>query len=204
MRRHHWYDYGGSPTPTDPYTVLNYLQSTSGSPYINTGKYANQNTKVEIKFNITSDPTKVAMVFGNDGPAFWIASKKSGSMYNRYVCRDSTTRVVLETTRQYGVDYTVIFNDANHDVYENGVLIGNLGSTAFTCSNSMFLFGDHTSKVIEWYSYCKIYYCKIWQNGTLVSDLVPRMRNSDSTYGFLNLVDDSFLTKSGSGTITGA
>lgn len=47
-----------------------------------------------------------------------------------------------------------------------------------------------------------IYYCKIWNNSTLIRDFVPCYRISDGVIWMYDLVDDQFYTNAGSWTFT--
>ena len=45
-----------------------------------------------------------------------------------------------------------------------------------------------------------LYYCKIWEKGTLVRYMVPALRNSDSVAGMYDIVNGVFYTNGGTGT----
>ena len=51
------------------------------------------------------------------------------------------------------------------------------------------------------YASMKLYSCKIYNNGTLVRNLVPA-KNSGGTIGLYDLVNSAFYTNAGSGTFT--
>jgi hypothetical protein len=44
-----------------------------------------------------------------------------------------------------------------------------------------------------------IYYFKIYDNGTLVRDMVPARRNSDGVLGMYDTVTNTFFTNAGTG-----
>ena len=48
----------------------------------------------------------------------------------------------------------------------------------------------------------KVARCSIYENGVLVRNYLPAVRNSDSEIGFLETVSDTFYTNQGSGTWT--
>jgi hypothetical protein len=47
--------------------------------------------------------------------------------------------------------------------------------------------------------YARLYYTKMWKNGTLVRYLIPAKRNSDNVVGMYDTVSKTFFTNAGSG-----
>lgn len=47
---------------------------------------------------------------------------------------------------------------------------------------------------------CRVYYCKLWNGNSLIRDMYPCYRKSDSVAGMYDAVNDVFYTNAGSGT----
>lgn len=47
----------------------------------------------------------------------------------------------------------------------------------------------------------KLYYCKIWDNGSLVRNFVP-CKNTSGILGLYDIVNNVFYTNAGTGTFT--
>ena len=47
----------------------------------------------------------------------------------------------------------------------------------------------------------KLYYCKIWDNGSLVRNFIP-CKNTSGTLGLYDAVNNVFYTNAGTGTFT--
>lgn len=45
-----------------------------------------------------------------------------------------------------------------------------------------------------------VYYCKIYDNGTLIRNFIPAKRNSDNVLGLYDIVNSKFYTNAGTGT----
>ena len=59
-----------------------------------------------------------------------------------------------------------------------------------------------SSMPISYYSSVKLYGFKIWNNGSLLMNLLPAKRKSDSVIGMYDTESDTFFTNQGSGTFT--
>ena len=144
-------------------TELEYLQST-GTQYINTGIAPDTlNITVEIKYQYLNN-----LSTSNDSI---MGSKGSSGNVNRFYpsSRNGTAndRMVLGNTilsSPYDIEvHTVLFNDANHDCYLDGELVGNLGTNFTPHAQPMYLFALNNNGAKAYQSACRIYYCKIWK-----------------------------------------
>lgn len=176
---------------------LEYLQST-GTQYINTGIAPDTvNTTVEIKYQYLNN-----LNTGNDSI---IGSRSGSSVYRFYPCsRNGTSkdRMVLgNTTIETPYDtkvHTILFNDGNHDCYLDGELIGNIGTNFTPHSQPMYLFALNCEGNKSYQSASRIYYCKIWKNGELISYMKP-CENPDGTYCFYDVVRKERFYNAGTG-----
>ena len=89
--------------------------------------------------------------------------------------------------------YIEIDGDYKEQVYSSSVDYG----------INLYLFGGNINGS-TYYSPngTKIQYLKMWQDGTLIRDLVPCYRTLDNEIGLYDLVNDVFYTNSGSGSFT--
>lgn len=176
------------------YTRLKYIKAT-GSQYINTGFKPNQDTTVE--FSVLNAAAN-QYYFG----AWNVAYNNGAFAY----CNDPSN-VYIGYDGQGGGTGSVI--TGNHVIklekniaYLDGAVFSSYTYTAFQVNYPLFLFGQNRAGQFftnaDGGIYCE--YCKIYDNGTLVRYLVPVMRNSDSTIGMYDTVNDVFYTNSGSGS----
>lgn len=176
---------------------LEYLQST-GTQYINTGIAPDTiNTTIEIKYQYlnnlnTGADSIMGSRNGNTIHRFY-PSSRSGTSVDRMVLGNT----VIETPYDVKV-HTVLFNDANHDCYLDGELIGNAGTNFTPHSQPMYMFALNCEGNKSYQGACRIYYCKIWKNGELVSYMKP-CQNADGTLCFYDTVRKERFYNAGTG-----
>lgn len=183
--------------PTD-YTELEYISSTSGgNQYIDLGiklyETLNTNYDIAMKFNIASSNANQAALFAcqdsdNDPwPGTFVrVNSSAGSVVGRYIggtAKDNTIGSVgtdLELPVQTAPNKNVTsLNNSNNTTHQYG--------TSLFCA---FVGGTNTPA-----RYCnaKLYYFKLFVNGTLVRDLIP-CKNSSNVVGMYDLVNRVFYT----------
>ena len=89
------------------------------------------------------------------------------------------------------LDFTVSNTDSSSYSTLNGEPIIYLGGTYYFYGMLPFMNGS-------------IYACKMYNNGLVVADLVPAMRNSDSVYGFYDLKQKRFYPSVGQSAFSGS
>lgn len=95
--------------------------------------------------------------------------------------------------------FVAIDHDKNY-ASVNGTLYGPMYDYAnFTCPGTLYLFNDNGYVKAETQFYGKIFYCKIYDNGTLAKDLVPCRRKDDAVLGMYDRVGRAFLTPPSNG-----
>lgn len=185
--------YDEQPRVPDEYQEVDYLRSY-GSAYIDTGIKLNENSSVELKIsNLVYGSSKI---FG---------SRSSASSNNFSII--STASSIVEDFQNYNnnrlqvstpISNPIILkmNNQKLQINENEQNIGTY--TSFTTPGNAYIFngagsfpnGYGTATMI-------LYYCKIWDNGTLVRDFVPCYRKSDRVKGLYDTVNDIFYTPAG-------
>ena len=177
------------------YTQVEYLKST-GTQYINVGFKPNQDTRIVLDVNspLVSGPV---WLFGARTAAdsktynFLCQSSKYRSDYND----NSSTSLTINPSGRFEID-----KDKNITKI-NGSTASTIPYGAFQCEYSLYLFSNNNAGATGAGASISIYSCKIYDNGTLVRDLIPA-RNSSGTLGLYDTVDGTFYTNQGSGAFT--
>ena len=166
------FDNSGGTAPTLPYDAqVEYLQS-SGSQYINTGVVIGATFKAEIKAQFISQTSSLQTLLGsqdtNYGIIVGLQSNSSGKLYvqigaSGYALSSAEktslhvfTAQLTSTTQSLDVDGTTVSNTFNSP------------SSAL----SLYLFARNKETVSNMAN-AKVYYCKIWNKGTLVRNFIP-------------------------------
>ncbi len=172
----------------DGFTTLEYIQST-GTQYIDTGiipDYTQYSYSWQFKMN-------------NSEPAMFMGA--NGNMLIRY----ENGRYSM-AGGQVSVPYTLNTDlIAELNVAVGGARSGTVNGTSLTGSNAsqqnniyIFNLGNQTGYATAG----KIYYSKIYRNGSVIQDLVPAKRNSDNELGMYDTVNGQFYTNAGTGAFT--
>lgn len=180
------------------YTELEYIQS-SGTQYIDTDFSPNQDTRVVCKAQYT-DISGSFCLFGARYSVserrydFLVTGKQFFSEYNSnsgsYTTLPATTDV-LEIDKNKNV---TTINGASHSSH-------NYATFQEPCN--MLLFAENTNNSPHLQAKAKIYYFKIYDNGTLIRDYVPCV-DPGGNIGLYDLVNKKFYGNAGSGVFIGS
>lgn len=182
------------------YTEVEYIESTSTSqkPYIDTGFKPNQNTRVIADFQYTQTNTH-PRCFGCgpwNGLAYIFNAENGISSNGEWRWKfGNTSSWLLTGVRTDFNRHTVEINDGK--LYLDNAQIGSTTVTTFQLTDNIGLFGFIQNGTLGGtssgeYMTGKFYSFKIYDNGTLVRDLVPCVRDSDSKAGMYDIAGDSF------------
>ena len=178
----------------DGYTEVEYIEST-GTQYIDTGRYPSDIEDIECKIEISS----TGAIYGA-----WKGTNTS----RRHLYRTSTAiNIGYGTTGNATItsDFTGVLNIKAHFENKNQrLIINDLGNVSFTDSPTnpklnAYLFGRNYSGGDSDKVSMKLYYWKIYDNGTLVRDYIPCIKNSNNEVGLYDLVNNTFYTNAGTG-----
>lgn len=170
------------------YQQVEYIESTD-TQYIDTGFKPNQNTKVEIYGQQVKNLSN--SLFGVN-PLFVITS-----LNGKYAFRYNNTTFATSVS-SLGIAKLVL--DKNN-AYVNDALVNTFSAGTFQSTYNACLFARASaSGGVEEKGSSKIYYAKIWDNGTLIRDFIPCYRKSDNVIGLYDLVNGVFYTNAGTGT----
>lgn len=190
--------YIGEPNPFDDYQEVEYIQN-SGTQWIDTWFYPDSNTMVQMKYIYTN------YNWGSIFWAWWTAWESDQFRYFRasnytyldYGSWNNYNRIywtyVTSTTAIYETEF---WNRYVKDIPTNTV--------KFSWGTVSFSRKSYTAKIFpeNWSDLMKLYYCKVYDNWTLVRDFIPCYRKSDNVIWLYDMVNDQFYTNSGSGSFT--
>lgn len=191
------------------YTQLDYLQSPVGSDqgdsngaYINTGIKANQDTRMILDVSL--------------GSGFWIGiagiiegdSNRFGMIYFKTSSQGNNANTIRTFFGAETLANTPVPSTTNTESYVrceigktmrlNGTSITHSDAT-FQTNDNIYLFGmnDASTGNPGWNaSQRTIFRCKIYDNNTLIADLIPCI-NPDNIIGMYDVVRRYFIPKSG-------
>ena len=177
------------------YTKVEYIQNT-GTSYINTNYYPNQDTRIVAEMQVVSFNSFGRLLgAGNHNTANTISCDyiDSGSVFE-VSWGGYTGWTQYSVTSNYD-KHTYDWN--KNSFYIDGTLLDTKTFKSFTCSYKLGIFnvlesGDVPTSNTGRYFYGKLYSFKIYDNDTLVRDFVPCKRDSDSKYGLYDVVNDVF------------
>ena len=172
------------------YKIVEYIAS-SGTQFIDTGFKPNNNTCYEIKYQ-TVPTQNYAGIMGAEHD--W--SNTSFALWCKHAGFANST---ISNQTWYGASPVTIRFDKG-TLYKDGVQVWSASGT-FQCNYNAYLFGiNRAGTLTEPVDNLKIYYVKIWDNGTLVRDFVPCTKNGIA--GLYDRVNNDFYVNKGSGTFS--
>lgn len=181
----------------DGYTQLEYIES-SGTQHIDTGFKPNQDTKVVIDANWTTNDTS------NNSALFGVRTSSSSKGYYWGWMATAACRSGYNASYYYEwrIDPTVrrsVIKDKNTTTVDG--TSHSWDYATFQCDYNMSLFALNQANTIQWYAKARIYSCKIYDNGTLIRDYVP-CKNSSGTVGLYDIVNGVFYDNAGTDAFT--
>ena len=200
------------PTPVIPsgYTEVEYIENISGATaptsttknnlaYIDTNFTPNQNTRTIADMQIIQ-ASKNPRYFGSGkwNSLGYIVSQEwtIGESNCRIYCKFGDSSGWIQT--DYVPDMQRHIYDHNNDgkLLIDNVEIETLPTTSFTCETSMCIFtasrANDTYVDLEETAFARLYNFKVYDNGTLVRDMIPCTRNSDGVAGVYDIVNNQF------------
>lgn len=179
------------------YQEVEYIQTT-GTQYINTGFVPDQDSRAIVDVELVSTSSSTAIFGSRTGNG---TAENSLALWN--------VSGILRFDYDEQVNSTGIAVGGRHfvDINKNVAIIDNQTFTATYGTFSSvynFLLGtcvnggvaDNRMSSGKWYS------CKLYDNGTLIRDLVPCYRKADNVAGMYDLVNRVFYTNAGTGSFT--
>lgn len=157
------------------YTEVEFLEST-GTQWIDTGLKGKNNLDFDYKAVFTNVTTSTGYGIGGEwqnGNSFYLGLIRSNGTFAYHYGNTASPVVVLNSVSA-NTPYVIKGHMWTGEQYMviNGTKssVGTVSGT-FTATENIALFRVTSSNPI--YSYTKIYYLKIWDNGVLVRDMIP-------------------------------
>ena len=193
----------------DIYRRVEYIQADQNGAVqcIDTGYRHNAKTEVDVRVAYTA-PGSYQVVYGarntsdNDTQfGVWL----NGSKFMRQTCQKSAST----PASGYGVTANRVYDihisksgantvtspedsSVNYDLADgNGVDGNNTSGNDFLLAMNQ----SNSSSTGVWPCKCKVWFCKIYDNGTLVRNFVPVVRKPDGEAGFYDTVNNQFYGK---------
>ena len=194
---------GSTPAPTPEYPMKHYIKSIAAG-YIDTGYKFTPNTSFEIEFCL--DGTTFA-----DGALMGARHGGTVVLWNNCTASGNSEGIALDTTSQYKITYSGSARFKWHTmslavdgkVTVDGRVLNTVARDSSTSTNNMILLGLQTNGTVDSRMYRgSVARCSLYEDGVLVKNFLPAVRNSDNIIGFLETVSNTFYTNQGSGTWT--
>lgn len=185
---------GGLPSE---YQEVEYIQS-NGNQYIDTGIGGSDLGEYEIKMSpLSSRATTWEQYFA--GQTY--TETTVGKLYensNRFVYQGYPLARNVYVTISNLTDNAFEIKVINGGVYSNGTKLTDYTPREWG-THTFYIFASHSEGLR---ASMRLYYLKMYSNGTLVRDYIPCYRKADSVIGLYDLVSKVFYTNQGTGTFT--
>lgn len=186
--------------PILEYQEVEYLESNE-TPYINTGITYVDGADVDFQYTKTYSGTAAKSVFGSR-PSSGSVGIFSMTQYNGNMVADPYALAIepVNTNRHRIQSGAYI----GWQLYYDGVAKIETPTTLSTSGRPIGLFGEMKASSVtatpsvDLRSACKIFSAKLYQGDTLVSEMYPCLRLSDSTPGMYDKVNSVFRVNSNS------
>ena len=177
------------------YKRLEYIQS-SGTQYINTGFAPNQDTRVVVEMQLTDstlEQTPFMARKASQEKSFGIFLRSAGWAVDYGTLRLNFSSKITATER-LSLDFD------KTKVTMNGETL-TFSTQEFLAPVNLFLFVRNTNGTLNHYAIAKLYFCRIYDNGTLIRDYIP-CQTSSGDIGLWDDVNGVFYGNAGTGTFT--
>ena len=176
------------------YTQLEYIQNSAGVvAYIDTGIRPKATTQVDFKMYYST----------RDANAYFIGTGQTGyPAFNPFQYGNSNTNLARAYLGNALIQLPATVNEVHIVSYQaqNSLII--FDSETYYFPNQNFNQSNVANNIYILKGYGRLYYLRIYDNGTLVRDFIPARRNSDRVIGMYDLVTRTFFENGGSGAFT--
>ena len=202
MRKGETHTAPGSRLPSG-YTELAYIQS-SGTQYVDSGFIPNGETSVEIAF----ESAVIISATSGNYPVYGAASNYDSNAFELWSLAYGFCTYGSQTYKSgFGLSANVKYiSKQTKNVLEINNQTLTFTKQTFSAPYNLLIFATHRSdgiKISASDAKLKVYYCKIYDDGTLVRDFIP-CQKPDGTIGLWDGVNSVFYGNAGSGTFTGS
>ena len=181
-----------------PYSLLEYIQST-GTQYINTD-YIPSTQNVTYAFSVqatsNSDGEHHASRMACGRIQFWQSTDEFWRIYEQSPTFSQTTSYAINQKTDVVINNNYGANTFSMSI-NNTTIQTAATARSNTCATGMPLFAHGRDGSYPFTG--KMYYYKIYDNGSLAFNAVPVRRNTDGEIGMFDTVSGTFLQNSGTG-----
>lgn len=192
----------------DDYIQLEYIEGT-GEQWIDCSVKANQDTVVEIEFEITGNETGYGAVFGartnGSSNCFNVWTKCGNGKIGCQIGNSGSKN--CNTTQAANVIYKLKTSNGNITVNGDSVdftPVSNfetpLNVRIFDIANGNTSSSGTSNRILIG----KVYSFKLYESNIIIRNMIPSKRKSDNVIGMYDMVSGQFFTNAGSGSFTGA
>ena len=182
---------------------IEYLKSTGGTEYIDTGIYgcSNVETRVGYRYDVVTQPS-AAMIGGSQSPDRYYPVSITGTSAlknERYVWGTQQ----FEKTMSSLSHREVIFNDASHKIWLDGNYVNTGTATVRTSTEPMLIFAasQTASPYYNWHAKASVWHYEIYEKGLLVRAFVPVVDETGAAC-FYDRVSNALFKNKGTGSFT--
>ena len=171
------------------YSPIEYLNFTgSANQLINTGYKPNNTTIVETKVNTISTATWLYGGRESGKNIYGLFINSETNLWYQYSVGGGT----ITSPKLVNTDRTI--KTAANKLYVDGTLIQTKTEATFESPVNMYIGTVNTSGTLDTrYFKGRIYYFKIWDNGSLIKSYIPCIRKSDNKVGFYEEISGEFI-----------
>lgn len=185
--------------PATSYTPVEYLES-SGTQYVDTGFKHNQNTRVVMDAQVTTQPSTHAWLF--EGRIKNTSAAKGIFLLNGSEwCADYSS----SSYDRVSITSVGVTDRLNIDYNKNTLTVNSFTKTwtqvTFQSTCTLTLLGANTNGTVSGFISAKLYSCQIYDNGNLVRDFIPVL-DSNNVACLYDKVSETFFYNKGTGTFT--
>lgn len=194
------------PSPTgipSSYTEVEYVENKDYA-YLDLGFKPNQDTRLLFDMQIVTSTNYGKLISSGKWDAVNGIQLQYETGVNGTLKIDWGTTTSHYNTNVQGDLNRHIYDWNKNEFYRDGTLVGSTTYGNFQCTCNLIAFQTSSSNCTVGTSsnerlLARLYYFKIYDNGTLVRDLVPCVRNSDNKAGLYDLVGGQFYSSANSG-----
>lgn len=187
----------------DGYTQVEYIQGT-GTQYIDIGSKMYNNSEIELCFSFDVIQQNCS-IFGSrlSGTSnnFEIASQNPNfpiylDFGNFQTSRASYNNAVINTKYICTISKSLrAIYDKNHRLLASNTTLISQGNVTPSKALIFYTAGGYSANKLKG----KVYYCKVWENGVLIRNMIP-CKNPSNVAGMYDTVNGVFYTNAGAGT----
>lgn len=177
-------------TTAAPEHFVEYVEST-GSQYIDLGVTASGHVRAEATVAWTGNPEDESLIAAREGETrYFLLHNTHQTISYGY---NTFTRVAGETSPGEIYDIVSDFHPTFLTMTTNGIaIVSKSHSSPVNLEKTFYLFACNRDGTVDWKTSARVYRLKMWQNGKLVKDLKPCVK--DGVAGFYDAVSGDFLS----------